>query len=85
MAKVLQVSGTDAAGNHFLLDTGEVASFIHHASPSLGEEVERSGDGEWHVLPGKPRTVAPPAAQLQSAAQVKANLLSEIAQPHKEQ
>jgi len=76
MAKIIQIIDTDSAGHRVRLDDGHIVSLKHsHDVPNIGAEV--NGD-DFLFDHGKPMSIE----QMNSDAQVQANLLSEIVQPH---
>ena len=75
MAKIIQIIDTDSAGHRVRLDDGHIVSLKHsHDVPNIGAEV--NGD-DFLFDHGKPMSIE----QMNSDAQVQANILSEIVKP----
>lgn len=68
MPKVIQIIDVDAEGHKLRLDNGDIVRTQHPYVPHLGEEL---GVDPTHATP-------PTVEQMNSAAQVEANILSEV-------
>ena len=77
MAKIIQIIDTDSAGHRVRLDDGHIVLLKHSTQgpPTIGSELK---DEDFLFDHGKPLSIE----QMNSDAQVQANVLSEIVQPH---